>query len=429
MKSINLKNKLAFYGGGKTRTSPMPARYAIGESEKKAINQVIDYYSKKNEDPPYDGVYQKKFENTFSKKMGGGFSVAVCSGSVACFIGVKSLNLPKNSEVVVSPVTDSGSLFAISESGLKPVIVDSMKDSFNTSWEHIKKGITKKTSALFLVHCSGNPLEMFKIKNEAKKAGLKIIEDCSQAPFARVCETKLCKKKLCKKTCMGNFAGSFGDVSVYSTMYRKSLQSGGSGGIVYTKNKKTYQNIIEMSDRGRPKWDKDHDPKNVGNVEYPALNYNTDELSSAIGLSSLKRIDKLIHDRIKFMKLLSNKLKKLDNFVKCAEYYKGTSPFLLPIIVNKNLIEKKELIAKAILAEGINLSIRYDCVISEWEITKKLKVKIISDVNVKKMKSQSFNLFLNENYTSVEVNDIYMAFKKVSEYFLNEKNSFNLPHI
>tara|TARA_Y100000389_G_C17471474_1_gene531640 strand:- start:18933 stop:20189 length:1257 start_codon:yes stop_codon:yes gene_type:complete len=414
------KNKklLALYGGEKIRTSPMPARYAIGKSEKKAVNEVINYYSKMKEDPPYDGVYQKKFENNFSKKMGNGFSLAVCSGSVACFIGVKSLNLPKNSEVIVSPVTDSGSLFAIIESGLKPVVVDSMKDSFNTSWEHIKKGITKKTSALFLVHCSGNPLEMFKIKAESKKIGLKIIEDCSQAPFARVCKKKPCIKKSCINMCKGDFVGSFGDVSVFSTMYRKSLQSGGSGGIVYTKNKKTYHNIIEMSDRGRPKWDKNHDPKNIGKVKYVALNYNTDELSSAIGISSLKRIDKLIQDRMKFMHLLSKKLKKLDSFVKCAYYHEGTSPFLFPIIVNENLIEKKELIAKAILAEGINLSIRYDCVISEWEISKDFKVKTIADDNVKKMKSQSFNLFLNENYTAVEVDDIYKAFEKVSKHFI-----------
>ena len=329
--------------------------------------------------------------------------------------------MPKNSEVIVSPVTDSGSLFAIIESGLKPVVVDSMKDSFNTSWDYIKKGITKKTSALFLVHCSGNPLEMFKIKKEAKKYNLKIIEDCSQAPFARVCQSVSCIKKSCINICSGKFVGTFGDVSVFSTMYRKSLQSGGSGGIVYTNDKQIYQNIIEMSDRGRPKWDKKHDPKNIGKVKYSALNYNTDELSSAIGISSLRRIDKLIHDRMKFINLLSNKLRKLDFFVKCAKHYKGTSPFLLSIIVNEKLIEKKELIAKAILAEGVNLSIRYDCVISEWEISKKLRVKTISDTNVKKMKSQSFNLFLNENYTKSEVNDIYTAIKKVSEYFLNEK--------
>ena len=76
------------------------------------------------------------------------------------------------------------------------------------------------------------------------------------------------------------------------------------------------------------------------------------------------------------------------------------------------------MIAKAILAEGINLSIRYDCVISEWEISKDFKVKTIADDNVKKMKSQSFNLFLNENYTAVEVDDIYKAFEKVSKHFI-----------
>ena len=64
------KNKkvLAIYGGKKTRAFPMPARYAIGKSEKKAIYQVIEYYSKMKEDPPYDGVYQKNLKIIFQKK-------------------------------------------------------------------------------------------------------------------------------------------------------------------------------------------------------------------------------------------------------------------------------------------------------------------------------------------------------------------------
>ena len=41
--------------------------------------------------------------------------------------------------------------------------------------------------AIFLVHCSGNPLNIKEIKRESKKFGLKIIEDCSQAPFAIAC--------------------------------------------------------------------------------------------------------------------------------------------------------------------------------------------------------------------------------------------------
>ena len=135
----------------------------------------MDYYIKKDEDPPYDGIFQK-FEDIFCKRMGGGYCCAVSSGSAACYIGIRSLKLPKNSEVIISPVTDSGSLFAITECGLKPVIIDSCKDTYNTSWEEIKTGITKKTSALFLVHCSGNPLNMKKLLESPQNLVSKLLK-------------------------------------------------------------------------------------------------------------------------------------------------------------------------------------------------------------------------------------------------------------
>ena len=89
--------------------------------------------------------------------------------------------------------------------------------------------------------------------------------------------------------------------------------------------------------------------------------------------------------------------------------------FLLPIILNEKYIDRKEEIAKMINAEGIDLSPRYDCVACQWGIAKKLNVKVIGNENVNKMKAQSFNLFLNENYTEIEARDIYAAFKKVFE--------------
>ena len=206
--------------------------------------------------------------------MGGGYATAVCSGSVACFIGAKALNLPLNSEVIISPVTDSGSLFAIIECGLKPVIIDSLKNSYNTSWNEIKKGITRKTSAIFLVHCSGNSLNTREIVKNSSKLGLKIIEDCSQAPFARECKIDCSIYKESTK-CRGKLVGSYGDVSVYSTMYRKNLQTGGSGGIVYSNQYGIYKKIIELSDRGRPKWSKSYNSRDPGQATISSLNYNT----------------------------------------------------------------------------------------------------------------------------------------------------------
>ena len=388
----------------------MPSRNAISKAEIYQINKVVDYYKNLNQDPPYDGVFQQEFEKSFSNLMSGGYSKAVSTGTIACFIGVRSLRLPHKSEIIISPVCDSGSLFAITESGHIPVVVDSKEDSYNTNWEQIKKGITKKTKAIFLVHSVGNPTEAKEIYTEAKKLNIKIIEDCSQAPFAIA---SAAPKK---------YVGSYSDIAVFSTMYRKSLQSGGSGGIVYTSNYNYYKNILEESDRGRPKWSKYYNSRNPGQAKVAALNYNTDEISCSIGISSLGRIFKTIKSRYSFLNKLRAKLKKLNKYIELDEFSVSSSPFLIPVKLNPKYFNKKNKIyfAKLVMAEGIDLSPEYDCIISEWAITKKMKIKVISNKNALKFKNKSFNLFLNENYKNREVEDIVKAFDKVLKFFIQK---------
>ena len=90
-----------------------PNRYAFGKEEIEAIKECIQYYQNLETDPPYDGFYQKRFEDDFSKKMGGGFALAVSTGSSACFLAIKALELPKGSSVLMSPVTDTSTLSSI----------------------------------------------------------------------------------------------------------------------------------------------------------------------------------------------------------------------------------------------------------------------------------------------------------------------------
>ncbi len=412
-----MSEKLAYFGGEKVRKTKMPARRAMGDLERKNMSKVLPYYDNLGEDPPYDGKFQKDFEKKFADNMGGGYAKAVSTGSVSCYIGIKALGLPKKSEVIFSPVSCSGSMFAVIESGLNPVIVDSMPNSFNTSWEFIKKAITKETSALFLSHIGGIPLNMEEISYEANKLGLPIVEDCSQAPFARVNVDMKSKIDGVSDKC---FVGTYGITSVFSTMYRKNLQTGGSGGVVFTKDPEVYKQICLYSDRGKPKFRDGYNGRDPGDCEFSGQNFNTDEFSCAIGIASLERINETISKRLKFMNILSKLISDLKEHMHHAEYPPGVSPFLLPIILNEKYIPMKEEIALMINAEGIDLSPRYDCVACQWDIAKKLNVKVVGNNNVNKMKAQSFNLFLNENYKEEEAKDIYEAFKKVFNYL--EKN-------
>ena len=167
--------------------------------------------------------------------MKGGYSLAVATGTAACFVALRALKLPRGTEVIVSPVSDSGSLFSIVECGLVPVIVDTASaHTYNTNLSKITEAISDKTSAIFLVHCGGYPVDLDSMQG-LKKLNMPIIEDCSQAPFAKYCG--VCTG--CDRCSSNDYVGSLGDIAVFSAMYRKSIQMGGSGAL-FLQEEKSY---------------------------------------------------------------------------------------------------------------------------------------------------------------------------------------------
>ena len=410
---------LSKFNGTKVRSDPPPFRSAMGEAERQAVLDVLAYYESSQADPPYEGIFQRKFENEFAKLMGGGYARAVSSGSVACFIAIRALRLPLGSEIIVPGVTDSGSIFAIVEAGLSPVIVDTMPDSYNTNWEELELAITSKTSAIFAVHMAGEPLDILTISENAKNQNLRLIEDCSQAPFARICKTNcVCQPAICA----GMPVGGFGDVAAYSTMYRKSLHTGGSGGVVFTKDEIIAKAVIEESDRGRPKWSAEYRSGDPGHATVSALNFNTDEFSCAIGLASLSRLEDTIQRRRKFLIELNKRAKHLQPYFQIMNNSLGQSPFFIPVIVGNGLESRKVEIAELLQAEGISLLPVFNNIVADWEVAKKLNWKIAKSVNALSMKATSFNLFLNENYGEREASEIVEALEKVLNHVTNRNN-------
>ena len=392
-------------------TFKFPPRNALGNNEIKAIRKVIEFYKKKKVDPGYQGYFENSLCKRFSSMMGGGFTDACSSGTAATFIAISALNLKKGSEVLISPVTDSGPLNALILLGLKPKLIDSSPKSYNVSVSQFLKRISKKTKAAIIMHIGGEASEIHKICIEAKKKNIKIIEDCSQAPFAK----SIWSSKYCKK-CSNNFVGSFGDISFFSTMFSKTISSCGSAGLVFTKDKRLYHNVLAHADRGKPVWKKNINLKDPSTALFPALNFNTNEFSSAITLASLSRVKETIKNRINFLKKLNY---YLDRSKVCYIHYKNFSlfsPFYISISLKTNLLKVTKLkFVDEIKKEGVPLLNSYGCVISEWKWAKKyLEDKFITK-NAIDFKNNSFNLFLNENYSQREANFIFKKILKVEK--------------
>jgi perosamine synthetase len=169
-----------------------------------------------------EGPYVKKFEKKFASFVNRKFSATVSNGSVALEIALRALKLKKGSEVILPTFTIISCCNAIINAGLKPVLVDCDSKTWNMKVEDIKKKISRKTSAIMIVHIYGITVDVDPVLELAKSKKLKIIEDASEVHGQEY------KKKKC---------GTFGDVSTFSFYVNKHITTG-EGGMILTNKKK-----------------------------------------------------------------------------------------------------------------------------------------------------------------------------------------------
>ena len=116
----------------------------------------------------WTGQECNRFEKEFSKYIGKKYSVTVSNGSVALELAIKSLNLKKNDQIIVSPRSFIISASCVLNLGLKPIFAD-VDENGNLNIEGIKKVYRKNVKAIILVHLNGLPCDLDPIVKFVKK--------------------------------------------------------------------------------------------------------------------------------------------------------------------------------------------------------------------------------------------------------------------
>jgi perosamine synthetase len=395
--------RLAIHGGEPVRRERMPPRRALGDEEVRMIQEVIAYYRENQVDPGYQGPFEKLYTDAFVAMMGGGYADAVATGTAALFVGLAALDLPKGSEVLVSPITDPGSLSAIILNGLKPRLCDSKPDSYNIGVEQVLERLCPEVTAIFVVHSAGQAAEIGKIATEARARGIRVLEDCSQSHGAKI---------------IGRPVGTFGDIAAFSTMYRKAHMTGGSGGVVYCRDLELYRRVLAHADRGKPRWRADFSDRDPSTYLFPALNHHTDEISCAIGVASLGRLDQTILRRQSYVSDVVAGLAEHARICRPYSHNPTDSPFFYPVLVDTDRITCSKIeFAEAVLKEGIDLNPHYRFVVDEWPWVQPHLADGFRTENARSIRDRSFCLYLNENYGEAEANDTVEAILKVERHF------------
>lgn len=231
------------------------------------------------------GEKNRVFEENFAKYCGVKNCVGVANGLDALRLALKAYDFPQDSEIIVPANTYIASILAISDCGLKPVLVEPSLKTYNIDVELIEEKITPQTRAILVVHLYGQVVEMAKIWELAKKYNLKIIEDSAQAHGA-IYQNKR--------------AGNLGDAAGFSFYPGKNLGALGDGGCVTTSDEVLANKIRALGNYGSY--------KKYENI-YKGLNSRLDEIQAAILNVKLEALDEDNQKRRHIAKIYQENIK------------------------------------------------------------------------------------------------------------------------
>ena len=294
------------------------------------------------------GKITKNFEKAFAKFIGVKHALMVNSGSSANLLATFALinpakknNLKVGDECLIPALCWSTSLWPIVQAGLKPKFVDIDPHTLNLSISDLEKKITKKTKAIMGVHVLGNATNMRKLKSIIKKNKLYLIED--------TCESL--GSKFDKK-----YLGTFGDFGTYSFYYSHQITAG-EGGMIVCNDKKNYEIVHSLRAHGWDRGLRNNKEKNFNFIN-SGFNLRPTDIAAAIGFNQFKRLNNFKKIRSSNIKKIINKLKRSkswENQFTFIEPAKNLEPswFGLPILINKNFVNKKRKFLSALNKNGI----------------------------------------------------------------------------
>ena len=192
------------------------------------------------------GEEVRRLEQEFADYCGTKYAVGLNSGSDALFLGLLSLDIGRNDEVIVPAFTFIATALAVSHTQARPVFVDIDEKTYNIDVNRIEKAITKKTRAIIPVHLFGQTADMDSILKIADKYGLRVVEDAAQAHGAEYLSPQSIVHSPQSKR-----VGAIGDIGCFSFYPTKNLGGFGDGGIAVTNDRRIYNRLRMLRDSGR----------------------------------------------------------------------------------------------------------------------------------------------------------------------------------
>lgn len=220
-------------------------------------------------------AYREQLQQTY----GMAHAVPVSSGSAAIHVALHAVGVRAGDEVIVSPLTDYGSIIGILQLNAIPVFADVGSDSLLMDVDALASRVTAHTTAVMPVHNGGYAVDMPVLVKVARTHGLAVVEDCAQAHLATVRD---------------RYLGTFGEVGAWSTNESKHMKSG-EGGFLLTRDRKVAEAADLFADKCYPRF-----PGAPPTPAFPALNVRLNEVNATLASVQLRHLPRWIARRQAF---------------------------------------------------------------------------------------------------------------------------------
>lgn len=366
------------------------------------------------------GPKTKLFENNIANYCGTDKAVALNSATACLEMTLRLLGIGEGDEVITSAYTYSASCSVICHVGATPVLVDTAKNSFEMDYEKLEKAITKKTKAIIPVDLGGvmcNYEKIFKILN-SKKA-LFEPKNKMQEAFGRIIIIADGAHSFGAEQ-NGKKSGSVADFTCFSFHAVKNLTTAEGGAVTWKNirnidNEEIYKNYMLLSLHGQNKdalaktkagaWEYD--------IIYPAYKCNMTDIMAALGLSQLKRYDKMLERRRNIVSTYNNGLKNEN--IQVLPHLTPTSKSSCHLYITRLLGKDEKFRNKFIenMAKfGISTNVHYKS-LPMFTAYKNIGFDIKDYPNAYEMYSNEVTLPLHTLLTDNEVEYIIETYKKL----------------
>jgi perosamine synthetase len=288
MNRIDDSGSLALHGGKPVRTAKFSPRWSFGPEEKAQLMEVMD----RAPSAWRSGFKVREFTQALQRVYGVRNAIATSSGTAAVHAAIGGLNPNPGQEVITTPVTDIGTLIGILQHNLVPVFADWSPHQFNTDPAEIERLMTDRTCAILVVHLFGNPCDMPRILEIARRRSIPVIEDCAQAHLAEI---------------GGRKVGTFGDIGCWS-LGLKTLTTD-QGGFVTTDSPDLAARIRGFLSKGSVKVGETWQPYSRLGAFYPMT-----DLQAAVGIAQLAKLDNATTARERTAAIFDETFRGLEGF-------------------------------------------------------------------------------------------------------------------